>query len=103
MSLTRKVELQLPRIPMKKSIKQIQQMQAYKTKTANKSAPKKSTKKSTKTAPSTLYVNTELEAIAVSVMLSVALVIALVSAPLVPAMCITGLVAASFLIASIHR
>jgi hypothetical protein len=48
-------------------------------------------------------VNTELEAIAVSVMLSVALVIALVSAPLVPAMCITGLVAASFLIASIHR
>jgi hypothetical protein len=101
MSLTRKVELQLPRIPMKKSIKQIKQMQAWKT--ANKSALKKFPKKSPKTAPSVLYVNTELEAIAVSVMLSVALVIALVSAPLVPAMCITGLVAASFLIASIHR
>lgn len=78
---------------MKKSIKQIKQMQAYKN--ARKS-PKK-------TAPSVLYVNTELEAIAVSVMLSVALVIALVSAPLVPALCITGLVAASFLISSIHR
>jgi hypothetical protein len=81
---------------MKKSIKQIKQMQAYKN-------ARKSPKKSTKTAPSVLYVNTELEAIAVSVMLSVALVIALVSAPLVPALCITGLVAASFLISSIHR
>ena len=82
---------------MKKSTKQIKQMQAYKN--ASKS-PKKSPKK---TAPSVLYVNTELEAIAVSVMLSVAVVIALVAAPLVPALCITGLVAASFLIASIHR
>ena len=82
---------------MKKSTK----MQAYKN--ANKSALNKSPKKSTKTAPSVLYVNTELEAISVSVMLSVALVIALVSAPLVPALCITGLVAASFLISSIHR
>jgi hypothetical protein len=36
-------------------------------------------------------------------MLSVALIVALVSAPLVPALCITGLVAASFLLASIHR
>lgn len=68
-----------------------------------KSAAKKSPKKSPKTAPSVLYVNTELEAIAVSVMLSVAFIVAISSAPLVPALCIVGLVAASFLIAAIHR